>query len=113
MAFRYDGEFDINFQLKGGEKTNLKEDNGNQFTDSQMPDNLKRVVVCFYSDDHPCFQGIAFYDKQGTELLSVGQIENPVETILDDDERIVGIASRNDDDADHYDFQWIIAKKPQ
>jgi hypothetical protein len=50
------------------------------------------------------FYGIAFYDKQGNKLLSLGSIYNPVETILDDDERIVGIASLNEQNAEHNDF---------
>jgi len=63
------------------------------------------VVVGFSSDDTDTrFKGIAFYDKQGTQLLSLGSIKNKVETILDDDERIVGIASRNEAYAEHQDF---------
>jgi hypothetical protein len=62
------------------------------------------VVVGFGSDTDPFFCGISFYDKQGTKLLSVGTIQNPLETILEDDERIVGIASRNHRDAQHYAF---------
>jgi len=74
------------------------------FTDYKIPDNFKRVVVGFYSDTDTRFKGIAFYDKQGTQLLSLGSIKNKVETILDDDERIVGIASRNEAYAEHQDF---------
>jgi len=62
------------------------------------------VVFGFKSDTDLCFCGIAFYDKQGKELLALGSIRNPVETILDDDERIVGIASRNTSYAYHYNF---------
>ena len=60
------------------------------------------MIVGFKSDTK--FKGIAFYDKQGTQLLSLGSIKNKVETILDDDERIVGIASRNEAYAEHQDF---------
>ena len=74
------------------------------FEDYKIPNNFKRVVVSFYSDTDTRFYGIEFYDKQETKLLSVGTIINPVETILDDDERIVGIASRNEKDAEHHDF---------
>ena len=51
----------------------------------RIPDNFKKVVFGFKSDTDLCFCGIAFYDKQGKELLSLGDIQNPVETILDDD----------------------------
>jgi len=74
------------------------------FTDYKIPDNFKRVVVGFSSDADTKFKGIAFYDKWGTKLLSLGSIKNKVETILDDDERIVGIASRNEAYAEHQDF---------
>ena len=76
----------------------------NTYKEYKIPENFKRVIVGFHSDRHPCFNGIAFYDKQGSKLLSLGTIGNPVEIILDDDERIVGIASRNEVDAMHYDF---------
>ncbi len=62
------------------------------------------MVVGFLSDTDTRFCGVEFYDRQRTKLLSVGTIKNPVETILDDDERIVGIASRNESHAQHYDF---------
>ena len=62
------------------------------------------MVVGFGSHTGTKFNGIAFYDKQGKELLSLGKIINPVETILYDDERIVGMASRNQEYAEHYDF---------
>ncbi len=57
-----------------------------------------------FSSDNTKFEGIAFYDKKGTILLKAGSISNPIETILDYDERIVGIASRNVKDAEHHDF---------
>lgn len=72
--------------------TNLIEGFG--FRDYKIPDDFKRVVVGFLTDSNPCFSGLEFYDSQGVQLLSVGSIKNKVETILDDDERIVGIASR-------------------
>ena len=62
------------------------------------------MVVGFFSDADTRFNGIAFYNRQGIKLLSAGSIKNPVETILDDDERIVGIASRNEANAEHHDF---------
>jgi len=63
------------------------------------------VVVGFNSNNTDTrLSAIAFYDKQGTVLLSLGMIRNPVETIIDDDERIVGIASRNQAFAEHHDF---------
>ena len=74
------------------------------FADYKIPDNFKRVVVGLNSKTDTRFYGIAFYDKQGKELLSLGNFKNPVETILDDDERIVGIASRNEEHAEHNDF---------
>lgn len=70
------------------------------------------MVVGFLSDTDSRFFGVEFYCKQGNKLLSVGYIRNYIETMLDDDERIVGIASRNEEYATHYDFKWIIAKKP-
>ncbi len=82
----------------------MKEFNGLLYRDYKIPDNFKRVVVGFDSFTYPCFLGIEFSDKQGTKLLSKGTIMNPIETILDDDERIVGIASRNEDYAIHTDF---------
>jgi hypothetical protein len=72
------------------------------FKEYKIHDNFKKVVVG--SDTYSCFCGIAFYNKQGKELLSIGKIRNPVETILDDDERIVGIVSRNEEIAEQYDF---------
>ena len=74
------------------------------FADYKIPENFQKVVVGFYSNTDTSFYGIAFYDKQGKELLARGDISNPVETILDDDERIVGIASRNEAYAEHHDF---------
>jgi len=63
------------------------------------------VVVGFISNNTDTkLSGIAFYDKQGAKLLSIGNFYNQVETILDDDERIVGIASRNQAYAEHNDF---------
>ena len=103
VAFRYTGNVNINFQLKAGEKTNLSE-HKYSFIQHRVPDIFKKVIVGFLSDTDPCFCGLAFYDKQGKQLLSLGKIKNPVETILDDDERIVGIVSRNEDYAWHYDF---------
>ena len=75
MAFRYNGYYDISFKLKTGAKTNLKEYAStffNTYKEYKIPDNFKRVVVGFSSYRHPCFCGIAFYDKQGTKLLSLG-----------------------------------------
>ena len=103
VAFRYTGGQNINFQLKAGEKTYLSEHNYS-FKQHLVPDIFKKVIVGFSSNTDTRFDGIAFYDKQGKELLSLGAIKNPVETILDDDERIVGIASRNDKNAEHNDF---------
>ncbi len=60
------------------------------------------VVGFAYGDRN--LKGIEFYDKWGTKLLSLGSIDNTVETILDDDERIVGIVSRNENKAIHMDF---------
>ncbi len=57
------------------------------------------MVVGKLVDERLC--GIAFYDKQGTQLLIKGKIENPVETIFDEDERIVGIASISGKNAWH------------
>ncbi len=74
------------------------------FTDYKMPENLKRVVVGFNSDTDTRFCGFEFYDRQGIKLLSVGRIRYQVETILDDDERLVGIASRAALYARHFDF---------
>jgi len=83
----------------------LQENRNFNYTDHRIPDNFKRVVVNFISDSDTRFCGITFYDKQGKELLSLGYIKhNPVETIVEDDERIVGIASRNEKDAWHDDF---------
>ncbi len=82
----------------------MREASDYQLTDYKIPDNLKRVVVCFDSNADNRFYGIEFYDKQGNKLLSLGTIINPVETILDDDESLVGIASRNENTAIHYDF---------
>jgi len=63
------------------------------------------VVVGFISNNTDTrLNGIAFYDKHGAKLLSIGSFYNQVETILDDDERIVGIASRNQAYAEHNDF---------
>ena len=59
------------------------------------------MVVGFLSDTDTRFCGVEFYDRQRTKLQSVGMIKNPVETVLEDDERIVGIASRNERDAVH------------
>ncbi len=82
----------------------MKEHDTLKFTDYKLPENFKRVVVGFKSATDTRFNGIEFYDKQGNKLLSVGTILNQVDTILDDDERIVGIASRNEIDAEHNDF---------
>ena len=54
----------INFQLKAGEKTNLKEFS-ESYTEYKMPDNFQRVVVGFPSDTDTRVEGIAFYDKWG------------------------------------------------
>ena len=82
----------------------MNERAGLVFADYKIPENFKKVVVGFLSDTDPSFYGIAFYDKQGKELLSLGTIRNPVGTIIDDDERIVGIASLNKAYAEHHDF---------
>ena len=74
----------------------MKESPGGNYKEHRVPDNFKKVVVGFLTISCTTFRGIAFYDEQGTTLLSLGAIQNPVETILDDDERIVGIASRNE-----------------
>ena len=70
----------------------------------KIPDNFKKVVVGFITDTGTRFCGIAFYDRQGNQLLTLGYLDHPVETILDKDERIVGIASRNEGFAIQYDF---------
>ena len=82
----------------------MDEHPGDVFTDYKIPGNFKKVVVGFFTHGFTRFNGITFYDEQGTTLLSLGAIQNPVETILDDDERIVGIASRNEFYAEHFDF---------
>jgi hypothetical protein len=82
----------------------LRENVNSNLIDHQIPDNIKKVVVGYFSDFNPSFVGVEFYDSQGTKLLTFGMIINPVETILDDDERIVGIASRNESGAEHRDF---------
>ena len=74
------------------------------YTEYKIPDSLSRVVVGFYSDTNTRFCGFEFYDRQGIKLLSVGRIRYQVETILDDDERLVGIASRAALYARHFDF---------
>lgn len=64
-------------------------------SDYRIPANFKRVVVGFYSNSTPEFCGIAFYDKNGNEMFKRGNLDNyKVETTLDDDERLVGIALR-------------------
>ncbi len=75
-----------------------------KFTEYKIPDSLSRVVVGFNSDTDTRFCGFEFYDRQGIKLLSVGRIRYQVETILDDDERLVGIASRTAYFAKHRDF---------
>ncbi len=75
-----------------------------QFSEYKIPNNFKRVVANFISDSDTRFIGIEFSDKHGNKLLSVGTIRNSVETFLDDDERLVGIASRNEINAVHHDF---------
>ena len=84
----------------------MKEFRNFNYRDHRIPDNCKRVVVYFESDSDTRFCGIVFYDKQGKEMLSLGYYieDHTVETILEEDERIVGIASLNDEDAEHYDF---------
>lgn len=93
VAFRYDRGYQINFELKGGEKTDLREPSG--MSDYRIPANFKKVVVSFSSS--PQFYGIAFYDKNGNEMFKQSNFDNyaKIETILGDDERLVGIASRN------------------
>jgi hypothetical protein len=82
----------------------LRENVNKKLIVDQIPEKFKRVVVGIYSDLNPSFVGVEFYDSQGRALLSFGMMDNPVETILDDDERIVGIASRNESGAEHRDF---------
>lgn len=53
------------------------------------------MVVSFTYGDRN-LNGIVFYDKWGAKLLYLRSIDNTVETILYDDERIVGIVSRNE-----------------
>jgi hypothetical protein len=72
VAFRYNGIANINFLLKAGEKTNLKETYNSK--EHEILVNFKRVVVGFSSGTDTIFRGIAFYDNQGTQLLSVGNI---------------------------------------
>jgi|LauGreDrversion4_2_1035121.scaffolds.fasta_scaffold3849353_1 hypothetical protein len=67
-----------------------------------IPLNFKKVV-CGSSTDNR-LRGVEFYDKQGKKLLTAGTISNPVETILEDDERIVGVASHYASYGNHYDF---------
>ncbi len=50
----------------------MKEKASSNFTDYKLPENFYRVVVGFDYDTEPKFNGIAFYDKQGNNLLSVG-----------------------------------------
>jgi hypothetical protein len=76
-----------------------------KFTEYKIPLNLKRVVTYFISNEDTRFIGFEFYGEQGKKLLSEGFVkDSSVETILDDDERIVGIKSRNQYQAVHYDF---------
>ena len=102
VALKFTGSVDCNFQLKVGEKTNFRP--SGSYKDYKIPENFKKVVVSFVSDTDTRLNGIEFLDRNGTKLLSVGTIKNPVETILDYDERLVGIASRNESDAEHRDF---------
>ena len=48
MALKYTDGFDINFELKAGEKTNLYP--SGSYKDYKVPENFKKVVVGFYSD---------------------------------------------------------------
>ena len=64
-------------------------------SDYRIPANFKKVVVNFYTDAR--FYGIAFYDKNGNEMFKKGNFDHTkVETNLGDDERLLGIASRNE-----------------
>ena len=68
VAFRYDRTADINFELKAGEKTDLKDfQSSGNYSEYKIPANFKRVVVGF--DSSPRFYGIAFYDKNGNEIF--------------------------------------------
>lgn len=76
-----------------------------KFTEHKIPLNLKRVVTYFISNEDTRFIGFEFYGEQGEKLFSEGLVKKSyVETILDDDERIVGIKSRNQYQVVHYDF---------
>ncbi len=65
VAFRYDRICRVNFKLKGGEKIDLTEPSS--MSDYRIPVNFKKVVVGFNPIDLFC--GIAFYDKNGNEVL--------------------------------------------
>ena len=70
------------------------------------PDTVKKVVLWWRNEDaNLC--AVEMFDKAGKNLLKIGYFLTPNseqhEVILNDGERIVGIASRNDR-AQHYDF---------
>jgi hypothetical protein len=76
---------------------------------------IKRILTFYFTNDDPFLSGIYLFDKDGNEILKTPydcRNRPSQETILAENERIVGFRSRKykEQPAAHYDFQFVIGK---
>ena len=71
------------------------------------PDTVKKAVLWWDEDDASLY-AIALYDKNNKHILRIGKMDNfnfaQHTVILNEGERIVGVKSYHDGNAEHCDF---------
>ncbi len=76
------------------------------------PDTVKKAVLWWYEHDFLIW-GIEMFDKNNKSILRVGDFDNCCKkhsVVLEEGERIVGIASNYNQNGEYKYFQFIISK---
>ena len=103
----------FNFTLQSGESTNLNEVDEKCDKRSKKIERVKKAII-YYTKIDSTLMGIKLLGEKNEKICAMGLCDSRasieiIEVLLQDKERLVGIASHNHNNALHFGFRFIIA----